>query len=182
VAVELLSPKGFGRCRLRVIPNAEAPTLRSFLLGCVEPGSVVITDGFVSYPPAAGDDYVHKPLSVAASGVHTHVPLPGVHRVASLVKRWLLGTHQAAVEIDHLQAYLDEFAFRFNRRRAEFRGLLFRRLLEQAVNAGPLTYRSLVVNPSPKSTKPRPPPANRRTHPASLEATSPGRPWRHDSR
>jgi hypothetical protein len=63
------------------------------------------------------------------------------------VKRWLLGTHQAAVEVDHLQAYLDEFAFRFNRRRAEFRGLLFRRLLEQAVSVGPATYRSLVVNP-----------------------------------
>jgi transposase-like protein len=182
VAVELLSPKGFGRCRLRVIPNAEAPTLRSFLLDCVEPGSVVVTDGFVSYPSATGDDYVHKPLSVAGSGVQAHVPLPGVHRVASLAKRWLLGTHQSAVETDHLQAYLDEFAFRFNRRRAEFRGLLFRRLLEQAVNVGPVTYRSLIVNPSPKSTKPRPPPATRRTRPGSLDATSPRRPWRHHNR
>ena len=69
-----------------------------------------------------------------------------MHRVASLLKRWLLGTHQGAVEADHLQAYLDEFAFRFNRRRSEFRGLLFRRLLEQAVQVGPVSYRSLVVN------------------------------------
>jgi transposase-like protein len=122
VAVELLNLKGLGRCRLRVIPNAETPTLRSFLLDCVEPGSVVITDGFVSYPPASGKEYVHKPFPVAGSGVQAHVALPGVHRVASLVKRWLLGTHQATVEVDHLQAYLDEFAFRFNRRRAEFRG------------------------------------------------------------
>jgi len=182
VAVELLNLKGFGRCRLRVIPNAETPTLRSFLLDCVEPGSVVVTDGFVSYPPASGKEYVHKPFPVAGSGVQAHVALPGVHRVASLVKRWLLGTHQAAVEADHLQAYLDEFAFRFNRRRAEFRGLLFRRLLEQAVSVGPTTYRSLVVNPSPKRTKPTPPPATRRTRPASLDVTSPGRPWRHHNR
>lgn len=179
VAVEVHSPKGFGRCRLQVIPNAEAPTLRSFLAECVEPGSVVVTDGFVSYPPATAGNYIHKPFSVAGSGVHAHVPLPGVHRVASLVKRWLLGTHQGAVEKDHLQAYLDEFAFRFNRRRAEFRGLLFRRLLEQAVSVGPATYRSLVANPSAKATKPRPPPAGHRAAPASLAATAPSRPWRH---
>ena len=182
VAVELLSPKGFGRCRLRIIPNAEAPTLRSFLLDCVEPGSVVVTDGFVSYPPATGDDYVHNPLSVAVSGDPAHVALPGVHRVASLAKRWLLGTHQGAVETDHLQAYLDEFAFRFNRRRSEFRGLLFRRLLEQAVNTGPATYRSIVVKPTAKTTKPTPPPATHRTQPASLDATLPDRPWRHHNR
>ena len=179
VAVEMLSPKGFGRCRLRVIPNVEAPTLRTFLLDNVEPGSVVVTDGFASYPSATGDDYMHRPSSIAGSDVQAHVSLPGVHRVASLVKRWLLGTHQGAVQTGHLQAYLDEFAFRFNRRRAEFRGLLFRRLLEQAVNVGPATYRSLVVNPSPKATRPTPPPAIRRKRPASLAATPTGRPWRH---
>ena len=157
VAVELLNPTGFGRCRLRVIPNAQAPTLRSFLLDCVKPGSVVATDGLSSYPIAMGDDYMHKPHSVASSSDPAHVSLPGVHRVASLLKRWLLGTHQGAVEADHLQAYLDEFAFRFNRRRSEFRGLLFRRLLEQAVQVEPVSYRSLVVNPSPKLTKPQPP-------------------------
>ena len=67
-----------------------------------------------------------------------------------------MGTHQGAVEGDHLQSYLDEFAFRFNRRRSEFRGLLFRRLIEQAVEVGPVTYRSLIVNPVPKKKKPRP--------------------------
>lgn len=179
VAVETFNPKGFGRCRLRVIPNAEAPTMRSFLFDSVEPGSTIVTDGFVSYPPAAGNDYVHQPLPVIESGTPAHLSLPGVHRVASLVKRWLLGTHQAAVETDHLQSYLDEFAFRFNRRRAEFRGLLFRRLLEQAVNSSPVTYRSLVVNPSAKSTPPTPPPAGHRTRPASFDATLPDRPWRH---
>ena len=177
VAVECLNPKGFGRCRLRTIPDAEAPTLRSFLLDCVEPGSVIVTDGFASYPPAIGDDYGHRPFPVAGSGIQAHVVLPGVHRVASLVKRWLLGTHQGAVAGDHLQAYLDEFAFRFNRRRSEFRGLLFRRLLEQAVQVGPLTYQSLVVNPSPKRTKPRPPRAHR-VGPSSLLVQLSARPWR----
>lgn len=177
VAVELLSPKGFGRCRLRVIPNARAPTLRLFLLDCVMPGSVVVTDGLSPYPLAVGHDYLHDPHPVARSSDPAHVSLPGVHRVASLLKRWLLGTHQGAVEVDHLQAYLNEFAFRFNRRRSEFRGLLFRRLLEQAVQVEPVSYRSLVVNPSPKLKKPQPP-TKHRTHPSSITGTSPGYPWR----
>ncbi len=181
VAVEMLSPKGFGRCRLRVVPNAQASTLRSFLLDYVEPGSVVVTDGWSSYPSAVGNDYVHKPLPTTGSGVKAHVSLPGVHRVASLVKRWLLGTHQGAVEADHLQGYLDEFAFRFNRRRSEFRGLLFRRLLEQAVQVEPVTYKSLVVNPSLKRTKPQPPAAHR-VGPASISTTQPVRPWREHNR
>ena len=181
VAVELLNPTGFGRCRLRVIPNAQAPTLRSFLLDCVKPGSVVATDGLSSYPIAMGDDYMHKPHSVASSSDPAHVSLPGVHRVASLLKRWLLGTHQGAVEADHLQAYLDEFAFRFNRRRSEFRGLLFRRLLEQAVQVEPVSYRSLVVNPSPKLTKPQPP-ITHRTYPSLSTGTPPVRPWRDHNR
>jgi transposase-like protein len=178
VAVEILSPKGFGRCRLRIIPNAQAPSLRSFLLDCVEPGSVVTTDGLRSYPPATMNDYLHKPLPLAHSDIPAHVTLPGVHRVASLLKRWLLGTHQGAVEADHLQGYLDEFAFRFNRRRSEFRGLLFRRLLEQAVLVGPVTYRSLVVNPASKRKKPEPP-ASHRVGPASLAITPEAlHPWR----
>lgn len=177
VAVELLSPTGFGRCRLRVIPNAQAPTLRAFLLECVRPGSVIVTDGLSSYPAAIGDTYVHRPHVVAATSDPAHVSLPGVHRVASLLKRWLLGTHQGAVAADHLQAYLDEFAFRFNRRRSEFRGLLFRRLLEQAVHGEPMTYRSLVMHPSPKLVAPQPP-GKHRTHPSTLSSTAPTRPWR----
>ena len=177
VAVELLSPRGFGRCRLRVIGDAEASTLRSFLLDYVEPGSVVVTDGWGSYPSALAGDYVHNPLPVACSGVKAHVLLPATHRIASLVKRWLLGTHQGAVEPGHLQGYLDEYAFRFNRRRSEFRGLLFRRLLEQAVQVGPVTYRSLVVNPTSKRPQQRPP-ATHRVGPASLASAAPVRPWR----
>ena len=181
VAVEVRKPRGFGRCRLRVVPNARAPALRSFLLDCVEPGAVVVTDGLAPYPAAIGNDYGHEPFSIAGSGVNSHVALPGVHRVASLVKRWLLGTHQGAVEGDHLQGYLDEFAFRYNRRRSEFRGLLFRRLLEQAVRVGPVTYRSLVVNSAPKRRKPRPP-STHRVAPSSLDLPPPDRPWRNHNR
>ncbi|MPW20742.1 IS1595 family transposase, partial [Paraburkholderia sp. CNPSo 3157] len=75
--------------------------------------------------------------------IPAHVPLPGVHRVASLLKRWLLGTHQGAVKPAHLDHYLDEFVFRFNRRTSHSRGLLFYRLLEQAVQTDPITYRQI---------------------------------------
>ena len=74
--------------------------------------------------------------------------MPGVHRVASLLARWLLGTHQGRVGHQHLDAYLNEFTLRLNRRNSRRRGLLFYRLLEHAVAADPITYRSLVVNPT----------------------------------
>ena len=84
-----------------------------------------------------------------------HVLMPGVHRVASLLKRWLLGTHQGSVGPEHLDAYLNEFTFRFNRRGSRRRGLLFYRLLEQAILADPITYRSLIANPHPGRPRPR---------------------------
>ena len=70
--------------------------------------------------------------------------LPAVHRVASLLKRWLLGTHQGAVSAAHLPYYLDEYTFRFNRRKSKSRGKLFYRLVEQAVAIEPTTYKKLV--------------------------------------
>ena len=102
--------------------------------------------------------------------------LPGVHRIASLAKRWLLGTHQGAVDSAHLPSYLDEFVFRFNRRRSRSRGMLFYRVLELAVAHGPVRYQDLVMSQSPKAVPPKPP--RQRGHPPSLERPSPGRPWR----
>lgn len=122
VAVEQAHPKGSGRCRIQVIPNAESDTLRSFLLRHIEPGSTILTDGLASYPGAAGSDYIHHSTPIKGSGMEAHELLPGVHRVASLVKRWLLGTHQGSIGADHMQAYLDEFTFRFNRRGSRARG------------------------------------------------------------
>jgi transposase-like protein len=177
IAVEQRSPKGYGRARMQIIPDATSTRLREFLSANVEPGAVVISDSLRSYPAACGKDYRHKPFNGRASGLSAHVPLPGVHRVASLAKRWLLATHQGAVEVDHLQAYLNEFCFRFNRRQSRSRGLLFYRLMQLAVGAPPLTYRHLVVNPQPKLHRPIAP-QGKRSQPVSLALPPAGRPWR----
>lgn len=184
VAVERHEPKGFGRCRMRVIPNAKAESLDPFMRDSIAPGATVVTDGLKSYPLAAGSDYVHRPVNVARSGGPAHVLLPGVHRIASLAKRWLLGTHQGAVEGDHLQAYLDEFTFRFNRRKSAFRGLLFRRLLEQGVQVGPVSYQALVVNSVPKGRPPLPPGGSHRARatPLTVAETPIPHPWRAHNR
>ena len=106
-----------------------------------------------------------------------HTSRFGVHRVASLVKRWLLGTHQGAVEADHIQAYLNEFCFRFNRRNSRLPGMLFFRLMQLAAGAPPITYHQLVVNPEPKRLKPSAP-SGPRPRPGSLALPAAGRPWR----
>jgi hypothetical protein len=165
-----------GRCRLAIIPNASGNSLRAFLTANVEPGATVVTDAWPPYPNATRGLYVHQPINLSVPGTIAHVALPGVHRVAALLKRWLLGTHQGSVESDHLAAYLDEFAFRFNRRGSRVRGLLFYRLLELAVATPPVSYRALVVNPAPKRTKPIAPTS--RVVPRSLVLKTPARPWR----
>jgi hypothetical protein len=111
----------------------------------------VRTDGGSIYG-SLGDTYQHERFairSVMPGSIPAHVPLPGVHRVASLLKRWLLGTHQGAVKPIQLDYYLDEFVFRFNRRTARSRGLLFYRLLEQAVMTEPVTYKAVTRKPTP---------------------------------
>jgi transposase-like protein len=171
--------RALGRCRLQVIEDVSGSTLREFMLAHVEPGSVVITDGLASYRPACGEDYEHRPEPIGPSGQQAHELLPAVHRVASLAQRWLLGTHQGGVKPAHMQAYLDEFTFRFNRRRSRARGMLFYRLLEQAVQAKPRTYRSLVAEPGSSSRRNlRPPPLDKRVRPASLDGDALDRPWR----
>ncbi|EQD77164.1 hypothetical protein B1B_01216 [mine drainage metagenome] len=179
VAVALLSPKGFGRCRLQIIPNAETETLKAFLRKHIKPGSTIYTDGLVSYPGAAKDEYIHQGTSIKGSGKEANEVLPGVHRVAALVKRWLMGTHQGSFE-DHLQAYLDQFTFRFNRRKSTHRGMLFFRLLEQCVAMHPMSFRELVANPKPKNVVQEfAVPSNlRHKAPASLDISVPIHPWR----
>lgn len=168
----------FGRCRMQVIGDSTALTLRAFLSAHVEPGAVVITDGLSSYPLACGQQYTHKPQSIAQSGRQAHELLPGVHMVASLAKRWLLGTHQGSVKPAHLQAYLDEFTFRFNRRSSRARGMLFYRLLEQAVQSAPRTYLSLVAGSGSGRRDPTPPPPDKRVRPPTLALAAIDRPWR----
>jgi len=130
-AVEL-DDKGCGRARLGVISAASAVSLSAFLDANVEPGSRVMTDGWSAYPAATRDRYEHTGTSVAASGLQAHEVLPAVHRVFSLVKRWIIGTMQGSVSPEHVQAYFDEWVFRFNRRHSRSRGLLFHTLLQNS--------------------------------------------------
>ncbi len=146
VAVEILEDDTrLGRVRMRRIPDVSAKPLQSFVSEAVASGSSVLTDGWGAYSGLADLGYDHVVINQSASPNPAHVLLPGVHRVASLVKRWLLGTYQGAVSSEHLDYYLDEFTFRFNRRRSRSRGLLFYRLLEQAVRTEHTPTRALFL-------------------------------------
>ena len=129
VAVEDKGKKGFGRIRIEIISDASATTLKVAIRKMVEPGSQIRTEEWKGYTPAALEGYEHvliKRLSLEPG----EDPTPLVHRIASLLKRWLLGTHHGRVEETHLALYLDEFVFRFNRRKSGSRGKLFYRLVQ----------------------------------------------------
>ena len=170
--------RGFGRVRFGVVPDRSAYRLRGFVRAVVEPGSSIITDGLVSYQAALAG-YRHEARNESAPGVGgTHTLLPGVHRVFSLADRWLLGTHQGGVQPEHLQEYLDEFAFRWNRRNTRDRGMVFYRLLQHAVAAAPVTYQDLARVGAAKPVQPSPP--KERGKPGTLQADNSHRPWRHN--
>lgn len=146
IAIEVLDPQGFGRVRLKQVEDGSSNSLTAFVKYAAEPGSIVCTDGWKGYAGLAKQGYRHRAVSLSASDDPAHVVTPGVHKIASLLKRWLLGTHQGSVTAEHLDAYLDEFAFRFNRRKARRRGMLFYRLLENAVVTKPTRYRPSRAN------------------------------------
>lgn len=143
IAVEMHQPEGFGRIRLRQVVDTSKASLLPFVYAEIEPGSTVCTDGLMAYRSLNKHGYDHKYTVIAGSDDPAHVSMPGVHRIASLLKRWILGTHQGSVQSHQLDYYLDEFTFRFNRRSSRSRGLLFYRLLEQAVVTKPTTYRNI---------------------------------------
>lgn len=129
VAVEDRDKKGFGRIRIEIIPDASAATLKLAIQKMVEPGSQIRNEQWKGYTPTALEGYEHivvKRVSLEPG----EDPTPLVHRIASLLKRWLLGTHHGRVEQTHLASYLDEFVFRFNRRKSVSRGKLFYRLMQ----------------------------------------------------
>jgi len=140
IAVELLDPKGFGRIRLRRIPEDTEAHVLPFIQDVVCVGSTISTDGSAAYRSVASSGYEHDRHVMLGSETPAHVSMPGVHRVASLVKRWIMGTHHGAIQPHQVDAYLDEFVFRFNRRTSRSRGLLFYRLMQQAVTASTITY------------------------------------------
>jgi transposase-like protein len=179
IAVEVTHPRGMGRCRMAPLADASAKSLHGFVTDHVEPGATVITDAWQGYRGLEVLGYVHDRRSQRAAQARGEDPgelLPAVHRVASLIKRWLLGTHQGSVEAAHLPSYMNEFVFRFNRRRSRSRGLVFYRVLELAVAHDPVRYRDLVVNPQSKTTPPTPP--GRRGYPPSMDRPRAPRPWR----
>lgn len=151
LAVEILKPKGFGRIRLRCIERDSEEFVVPFIQDSVEPGATLKTDGSAAYRSLPSLGYHHQRNVMLGSKVPAHVSLVGVHRVASLIKRWVLGTHHGSVQPEHLEAYLDEFVFRFNRRTSRSRGLLFYRLLQQAVVTPPVTYDN-IVSPNHRAT------------------------------
>ena len=133
VAVEDKGKKGFGRIRIEIISDASAITLKTAIKKMVEPGSIIRTEEWKGYTPAALQGYEHVVMK-KQSREPGEDPTPLVHRVASLLKRWLLGTHHhGRVEETHLASYLDEFVFRFNRRTSGSRGKLFYRLVQGMV-------------------------------------------------
>ena len=178
IAVERVPGAGFGRCRMGVLPSANAGNLRAFIDANIEPGSTIYTDGWAGYGTALRNaPYQHVPT--VAPGAQVARVLPGVHRIASLFKRWVLGTHQGSVGWDHVALYLDEFVFRFNRRRSRHRGLVFLRLMELAVEHSAVRYKDLTPNVGRSKGQPRtPPPTVGRGLTASVERPRADRPWR----
>ena len=136
--------RGIGRIRMRQIPDASAGSLHPFVGDSIAAGSVVHTDGWQGYSGLDRKGYIHEVTVLKGRKQSASELLPRVHRVMSLLKRWLMGTHQGAVSHKHLDYYLDEFTFRFNRRKSASRGQLFFRLVQQAVAVEPSPYDRIV--------------------------------------
>jgi len=179
IAVEIIEPTGLGRCRMAPLADASAKSLHAFVTDHVEPGATVVTDAWQGYRGLDTAGYVHDRRSqraARAAGQDPGALLPAVHRVASLIKRWLLGTHQGSVNAAHLPSYMNEFVFRFNRRNSRSRGLVFYRLLQLAVDHEPVRYQELIATSQPQKTA-SPGPVSR-GNPPSLERQPANRPWR----
>lgn len=146
IAVEMHEPKGFGRIRMKRIDDASSDSLTAFVSEAVEPKATILTDAWKGYNNLEKRGYQHITTNLSDSGDPAHVVMPGVHRVAALLKRWMMGTHQGAVSKKYLDYYLDEYTFRFNRRSSRSRGLLFYRLMQHAVVMQPIAYQEITEN------------------------------------
>lgn len=142
VAVEINDNK-IGRIRLGVINSASSENLHGFVQAVVETGSIIVTDGWSGYNGLSGKGYSQEIKNRKA--IDEENLLPHVHTVISLLKRWLLGTLQGSCSKGHIAYYLDEYSFRFNRRKSKSRGMLFYRLLQNAVQIPPTSYDDIVA-------------------------------------
>jgi len=147
-AVEAAPGKGrqrrLGRLRLAAVADASAESLEAFLAANVAPPAAVTTDGWQGYAGLGAAGYAHDAINLSRSWGDAVLRLPAIHLVFGLAKRWLRGTHHGAVGQKHLQAYLDEYVFRFNRRTAKSISHRFARLVEQAVITPPASYRDII--------------------------------------
>jgi transposase-like protein len=141
IAAEVRGP---GRIRMAKVPDLSAPSLRGFVRDNVQKGAELRTDAWSGYNGIEVMGYKHIVINISDSGDPAHVVMPRVHRVASLLDRWWLGIHQGAIRPSHLDYYLDEFTFRFNRRTSRARGLLFFRLMEQAIDCNPVPRKMII--------------------------------------
>ena len=145
VAVEGDLKDKLGRVRFRCVEAINRHVVESFVRDYVEPGAKVVTDGLAVYDKLSAAGFDHRPHTIVNGGEIGRHQLDHIHLVFSLLKRWLVGTHQGAVRPSHLQAYLDEFSFRFNRRLSQHRGKLFYRLVQQAVTMRPPAVKALYL-------------------------------------
>ena len=136
--------KGIGRIRMSTIPDLLPASLHAFVEASVEPGSTIYTDGWNGYRGLDRKGYIHEATVISKTDATASEVMPRVHIAASLLKRWLLGTHHGGISNEHLEYYLDEFTFRFNRRKSRSRGLLFYRLVQQAMDIEPVSYRKII--------------------------------------
>jgi transposase-like protein len=145
IAVERLHPKGLGRVRMRQIDSKNRKLeIFDFIDDVIAPGTILYTDGASTYNDIKDQfDVTHEPINLVGGDELAHDMLPAVHRIASLVKRWIAGTLHHGQSSKHLDYYLDEYTFRFNRRNSRSRGMLFYRLLQQAVNTDPHPLKEL---------------------------------------
>ena len=142
IAVEDKDELGFGRIRLGRVEDASGDSLTRFIEDNIEVGSTVRTDGWKGYNGLSEKCYEH--VVQFETGEVGEDMLPLVHRIASLMKRWLMGTYQGAVREQHLDYYLDEYTFRFNRRTSASRGKLFYRLVQQSMLVDPVPAKQIV--------------------------------------
>lgn len=132
---------GIGRIRLSTISDASGDVLTNAIQQMVSIGSTVRTDGWSGYSGLSNIGYAHVPIT--NNNVKESDAIQIAHRVASLLKRWLVGTHHGAINHKNLPYYLDEFTFRFNRRTSTSRGKLFYRLIQQALEIDPVPAKTL---------------------------------------
>ena len=133
-----------GRLRMSRLDPLSKDALEAFISDAVAAGARVRSDGWAGYGGLPELGYDHEPINISRTGKPASVSMPHVHRAFALLKRWLLGTHQGSVQPHQLDYYLDEFTFRFNRRRSRHRGLLFYRLLEEVVRTEPIPLKEIV--------------------------------------